>query len=151
MKNNLAAAPGLAYRIESATNGAGFAVWQDGTVDISIGEVEADDGGEDRSALAEACEWLRSFLAEGPVKSGEAIPQARKDGISEMTLKRAKKVVGVETEQKHRGWWWKLPGQTIGGDDSASDAGATDESPSDAEPNDDSRPNAEVIQTSFTF
>lgn len=151
VKNNLAAAPGLAYRIESASNGAGFAVWQDGTVDISIGEVEADDSGEDRSATTEAAEWLRSFLADGPVKSAEAIRQANRDGITTITLKRAKTGAGVQSEQKHRAWWWKLQGQSIGGDDSTPDAEANDDSPPEAEARDDSQPAADVVESSFTF
>ncbi len=152
VKNNLAAAPGLAYQIKSANNGAGYAVWQDGTVDISIGEVEADEGGEDRSALTEAVEWLRSFLSDGAVKAAEAIQQAKKDGISEMTLKRAKKVVGIEPEQKQRVWWWKLPGQSIGGNDSTSNAEANDDSTLHAEANDDNQPAAaDVVESSFTF
>jgi len=94
VKNNLAAAPGLAYQIESADNGAGFAVWQEGTVDVSVGEVEAEGAGEDRSALTEAVEWLRSFLSDGPVKAVEALRQSKKDGVTEITLKRAKNSYG---------------------------------------------------------
>jgi hypothetical protein len=109
VKNNLGAAPGLAYRIESATNGAGLAKWEDGPVSITIGEVEADGGPEDRSAIEEAVEWLRSFLSEGPIKASEAKKQAGRDGVSEVTLKRAKKRLGVTAEQRERCWWWRLP------------------------------------------
>jgi hypothetical protein len=109
VKNNLGAAPGLAYRIESATNGAGRAKWEDGPVEITIGEVESDGGSEDRSAIEEAVEWLRAFLAEGAVKASEAKKQAGRDGVSEVTLKRAKKRLGVMAEQRERCWWWRLP------------------------------------------
>lgn len=109
VKNNLAAAPGLAYRIETAANGAGFAVWEEGTVDRSIHEVESDSDGEDRSALEEAVEWLAMFLSDGAVKAAEAKKQARSEGITERTLKRAKKRLSVETFQQDRSWWWRLP------------------------------------------
>lgn len=109
VKNNLAAAPGLAYRIRSSDNGAGFAEWEEGTVDISIAEVEADGVGDDRSAMEEAINWLNSFLSEGPVKASEAKREANKDGITEATLKRAKKRLRVESYQRDRSHWWRLP------------------------------------------
>lgn len=113
VKNNLGAAPGLAYRIESADNGSGFAVWEDGTVEITIGEVESEGGSEDRSAVDEAIEWLSGFLSGGPVKAAEAKKQAGRDGIAEVTLKRAKKKLRVAAEQRERCWWWRLPEQSL--------------------------------------
>jgi Bifunctional DNA primase/polymerase, N-terminal/AAA domain len=112
VKNNLSAAPGLAFRIESGPNKAGFAVWEEGTVSTTIGEVESDEGGDDRSALQEAVDWLRAFLSEGEVQASEAKKKSRADGIAERTLKRAKKKLRVVTFQKDRSWWWKLPGDT---------------------------------------
>jgi hypothetical protein len=109
VKNNLAAAPGLAYRIKSSDNGAGFAVWEEGTVDLTIAEVESEGGAEDRSAVDEAQAWLLSFLSEGAVKASEAKRKANQDGISERTLKRAKKTMEIVTEQRDRCWWWRLP------------------------------------------
>lgn len=108
VKNNLAAAPGLAYRIRSSDNGAGFAEWEEGTVDISIDEVESE-GGSDRSALEEAEAWLFCVLSEGPVKASEVKQKANKDGIAEATLKRAKKRLRVESYQSDRSHWWRLP------------------------------------------
>jgi hypothetical protein len=112
VKNNLTTAPGLAYRIQSGANKAGFAVWEEGTVETTIGEVESDDRGEDRSALQEAVEWLRTFLSEGEVQAAEAKKKSRAEGIAERTLKRAKKTLKVETFQKDRSHWWKLSGQS---------------------------------------
>ncbi len=113
VKNNLGASPGLAYRIESADNGAGFAVWEDGPVSITISEVESDAGGEDRSAVEEAIEWLSGFLSGGPVKASEAKKQAGRDGITERTLARAKKKLRIIAEQRERCWWWSLPDQSL--------------------------------------
>jgi hypothetical protein len=103
----------LAYRIESADNGSGRAVWEDGTVEITISEVESDGGGDDRSAIEEAIEWLSGFLSGGPVKASEAKKQSGKDGIAERTLKRAKQRLRVTAEQKERCWWWSLPDQSL--------------------------------------
>jgi hypothetical protein len=109
VKNNLAAAPGLAYRIHSGSNGAGFAVWEEGTVDISIGDVEADESRESQSAIDEVGVWLQGFLSDGPVKASEALKESRKIGFAEKTLKRAKKRLGVVANQSERVWWWQLP------------------------------------------
>jgi hypothetical protein len=103
----------LAYRIESADNGSGRAVWEDGTVEITISEVESDGGGEDRSAVEEAIEWLSGFLSGGPVKAAEAKKQAGRDGITERTLARAKKKLRIIAEQRERCWWWSLPDQSL--------------------------------------
>jgi putative DNA primase/helicase len=111
VKNNLAKPSGLAFRIESSSNGAGFAIWEEGTVDMSIDEAEADGAGEDRSACTEATEWLQSFLSDGPVKASEAKNVSHKEGIAERTLSRAKKRLKVESFQQDRCHWWKLPEQ----------------------------------------
>jgi putative DNA primase/helicase len=113
VKNNLGAAPGLAYQIESADNGSGRAVWEADPVSITIGEVESEGGGDDRSAVEEAIEWLSGFLSGGPVKASEAKKQAGRDGIAEVTLKRAKKKLRVAAEQRERCWWWRLPDQSL--------------------------------------
>jgi hypothetical protein len=109
VKNNLSAAPGLAYRIQSGSNGAGFAVWEEGTVDISIGEVEDVESRDSKSAIEEVEEWLQGYLSGGPVKASEAIRDANKNGFSEKTLKRAKKNLQVVANQSDRAWWWQLP------------------------------------------
>lgn len=109
VKNNLSAAPGLAYRIQSGSNGAGFAVWEEGTVDITIGEVEADGSDEDLSAIEEVVEWLQGFLSDGPVKASEIKSQSSKEGFSYITVKRAKKKLRIDAKQSDRAWWWSLP------------------------------------------
>lgn len=109
VKNNLAAAPGLAYRIASADNGAGHAVWEDGPVDVTIDEVEAEGGTEPRRAIDEAEEWISAMLAEGPVKASEIEKLSRQDGISESTLKRAKARLKVKSYQENGCWCWRLP------------------------------------------
>jgi hypothetical protein len=136
VKNNLAKAPTLAFKIEGTSDGAGFAVWEDKPVEIEIAEAEADQGDENRSDLDQAVEWIRSFLSEGEVRASEAELQARKDGIKERTLRRARKRLGVVCYQKNRAWWWRLGGSEEG------DAGSED-NPQESE--------AESIETNFVF
>lgn len=78
---------------------------------ISADDVVSDH--ESRTAQDEAVEWLRALLADGPVPAKEATRKAREDGISERTLRRARKAAGVRTEQDRgkngiSGWLWRL-------------------------------------------
>ena len=47
------------------------------------------------------------------MKASEAKKQAGRDGIAEVTLKRAKKKLRVAAEQRDRCWWWRLPEQSL--------------------------------------
>lgn len=78
---------------------------------VTADDVVADF--ETRSARDEAIEWLRALLANGPVKAKDAQRQARDVGISDSTLKRAKRTAGVISEQDRddsgiTGWIWRL-------------------------------------------
>ena len=72
---------------------------------------------EHADARSEAVEFLECVLADGPVPASRVKEEAEDAGISESTLKRAKKVVGVITYRENeagekRGagrWMWKLP------------------------------------------
>lgn len=70
---------------------------------------------EERGAVNEAVDFLRSLLAEGPVLAREGETEARGRGIAERTLKRARRHIGVLAEREevtNRGrvgaWWWRL-------------------------------------------
>jgi putative DNA primase/helicase len=82
---------------------------------ITADDVVADH--ETRSARDEAVEWLRTLLADGPVRARDAQRQAQDIGISARTLARAKLTAGVKSEQSRdenniSGWVWHLPGQS---------------------------------------
>lgn len=71
-----------------------------------------------RTARDEAVEWLHAQLADGkPHRTTELQTQAKIDGISEGTLKRAKDQLSVVSKPHHDGkkgqgaaWWsWQLP------------------------------------------
>src|ERR687894_1114730 len=65
---------------------------------------------EEKSALAEAKEFLTSELARTPVTAKAIKKGARETDISERTLRRAKQILGVRSQKKSDGsWTWSLP------------------------------------------
>jgi hypothetical protein len=79
--------------------------------DISADDVVSD--ADTRSALDEAVEWLRDVLADGPMDAKEVHRRARENGISERTLRRAKRPAGVVSESSRAetgisGWCWAM-------------------------------------------
>jgi RecA-family ATPase len=68
--------------------------------------------GPDPTAKVDAAEWLVAELLDGPRRAAELKMLAEKAGITEITLKRAKKELGVIAEQAtgqaHGGWTWEL-------------------------------------------
>jgi hypothetical protein len=83
---------------------------QPATIDAA-GLLAASDGSdEDRSAVAEAVEWLKDQLNNGARPAGDLLKASRKDGIAERTLRRAKSLLGVRSERSEgdAGWRWAL-------------------------------------------
>jgi hypothetical protein len=76
-------------------------------------EVESRVSG---SVLDEATEWLGSLLADDALAAKEVFSHASKEGISKATLKRAKELIGVQSNRHSEGnkgkgdWFWYLPG-----------------------------------------
>ena len=56
-------------------------------------------------------ELLQSELASGPRPFAELLRRARRDGISESTLREAKKLLNIKAEKSDfsGGWRWRLP------------------------------------------
>jgi hypothetical protein len=79
------------------------------TVDDLLDAARADD----RSALREAIYVLFSVLAEGPLLASAAKSAVLNAGVSSATLKRAKKVLRIESFRKGFGrgstFYWELP------------------------------------------
>lgn len=112
-KCNLAAQPdSLIFHLEHALDSSRI-VWG-GASSHTARDLLAEPVGEERSALEDAKDYLEATLANGPVRAGEVKRGAREGDISERTLNRAKKALGVECYQEagrpHPGWLWKLPG-----------------------------------------
>lgn len=69
---------------------------------------------EDRTARAEAEEWLAEVLALGPVPAAKIKADAIQAGIAQATVRRAKSALGVKSRRWGRpgaegGWCWALP------------------------------------------
>jgi AAA domain len=76
---------------------------------------EAMEAASSRGAKREAKEFLLNRLEAGPVKYDDIVEEAKQEGIAVMTLKRAKKDLGIKSRKEHgRGdgsWFWELPPQ----------------------------------------
>jgi hypothetical protein len=117
-KNNLAKAPkSLMFTLEEAESGAAVRVNWLGESEVSAHQLLATPREEEHAdARSEALEFLNEVLADGPVPASDIIQDAEDAGMSEKTLRRAKKLLGVvgyrEGEAGKRGagrWLWKLP------------------------------------------
>lgn len=117
VKNNIGQkAPGLGYYIttKTVTNGivAPCILWDDGPVDVTADQAiaAANAAMKDGGAMDEAKDFLRELLANGPVDVTEGEEAAKKHGIKERTLRRARKELKIKSEKTgfDRGWTWSL-------------------------------------------
>lgn len=102
VKNNLARSTGLSYSVVD-----GRCQWNAEAVMIAADEIS--ETGE--TPRGEARNWLLATLADGPKPSKLLLERARADGISEKTLRRAQKELGIEPEKVGDSWSWRLPSQ----------------------------------------
>jgi len=116
-KNNLAMPPtSLMFGLEEAESGSVRVNWL-GSSEVSAKDLLATPQDQEHAdARSEAVEFLNEVLVDGPVAASQVKEEAEDAGISERTLARAKKVVGVmsyregETGERGKGQWlWKLP------------------------------------------
>lgn len=116
VKNNLSRdTQGLAYSITNdPTHDVGVIAWEANPVSISADEALAptdrrDDA--DRSELDQATAWLRAALAHGSTESKQVFREAKANGISEKTLRRAAAALGIKPEKSSFDgpWAWSLP------------------------------------------
>jgi hypothetical protein len=116
-KNNLAMPPAsLMFGLEEAEGGSVRVNWL-GQSEVSARDLLATPQDQEHAdARSEAVEFLNEVLADGPVAASQVKGEAEDAGISERTLARAKKTVGVisyregETGERGKGQWlWRLP------------------------------------------
>jgi putative DNA primase/helicase len=103
VKNNLARCNGLAYSIID-----GRCHWEEGEVMVSADDIEGDD-----SPRGEAKQWLRAKLEDGPKPAKWLLSNSKSDGISEKTLRRAQKELGIISDRLGDAWVWRLPEQEL--------------------------------------
>jgi hypothetical protein len=113
-KCNLAKLPAsLAFDRNTADNGALRIGWIGESTHTSETLLAAPKDDEDRDAVEEAVEVLRSILEDGPVEAEAVKKQARKAGVSERTLYRAKATLKARSKKLvfNGPWYWLLPCQ----------------------------------------
>jgi hypothetical protein len=113
-KCNLAKMPAsLAFDLSTADNGALRVGWIGESTHTAESLLAAPRDDEDKGAEQEAVEVLRSVLESGPVVAEEVKRDARRAGISDRTLSRAKAILGVKSRKvgfTGKGvWQWFLP------------------------------------------
>ena len=120
VKNNLGPKPrGIGFSISTKLIASGIeapcVIWDDEPVDVTADEAiaAAVEARKHETPIAEAKEFLRDLLADGPVDADEGKGQAEEQGISPRTLARAKKEIGVISAREggigaEGKWKWKL-------------------------------------------
>ena len=101
----------LAYEILSNLAETPFINWLGPTQHTAASLLnDQADNQEERSAVREAGEFLQEFLKAGPRKVTDIFKDARKAGIAEKTLRRAKFAIGVKATKAAMddGWIWGL-------------------------------------------
>jgi putative DNA primase/helicase len=94
IKSNIARFPeALGFRIEKSG--------------ITFGDPPARP--ESQSVLEQAVDFLTDRLSQGRVLSTKLYAEADSIGISESTLRRAKKQLGIKCKKEDGPWYWKLP------------------------------------------
>jgi len=122
-KSNIASDEGgCSYSVEECTVGDGITttrvLWGDtitGSAREILADVEGDDNDDRRTALDEACDFLRDALKAGPVPVKQLKADADGCGLTWATVRRAQKIVGA-TPRKEGGnfgdgkqqWIWHL-------------------------------------------
>ena len=125
IKHNLAAdSPGYAFEITE-----GRLLWRGESHVTADALLAPAEGSTERSALEEAKGFLREALAAAPMRYKNLVAAAREQGISLVTLRRAKDALGVDSRRRQVGygggqgyWEWALPAQ----DDQVSQLGEDD-------------------------
>jgi hypothetical protein len=119
-KSNYGAiAPSLRYEIKlDDVDGQPEAVLiERGECDHRADDLLAASVGNERTERDEAADLLRDELADGPEPQKAVQAAARAAGISEATLKRAKRIVGIGSKKEPGStigaWWWALPDQAM--------------------------------------
>lgn len=122
LKSNLAKAPSsLAFALDEAPNGAVRVGWTGPSPHTAESLLAAPRDDEERGAVGEAVEVLRTILAGGAVSSKDVKASAGRAGVSEVTLRRAKSLLQVKARLVGFGrdgqWHWSLPEPESGRDD----------------------------------
>ncbi len=114
-KSNLGPIPrSLAYVLEPVPDTEVTRIGWQGETDLKAADILWHDQGLSQSKagedMAEARRFLARILASGPTQARDVFKQAKEAGISEITVRRAKKDLKVQSVRYGTSWAWKLPG-----------------------------------------
>ncbi len=113
-----------AIRFEVRQVGDSSAVVFGEEVNLTQREVFGQRPGPEPEAQDEAVEFLRSELADGPRSAKDVVADAKAAGVTEATLRRAKKRLHIRPapvrgdDNKITGWVWALPEGEVGSETS---------------------------------
>jgi putative DNA primase/helicase len=107
-KNNLADAPGMAFRIVD-----GRIEWEPDPVYDNV-DIAGQQSKVTPREIAEA--FLERALQDGPVPADQILEEAMKKGISKTTLYRVKRDLKVDSQRSGNAWLWALIEQDETGD-----------------------------------
>jgi hypothetical protein len=113
VKNNLCPpAPSLRWRLVGNGEGVARVEWL-GTSEHKADALLSDpaDMSDERSALREACDFLRDLLGGGEQSAADVFKRGREAGVSERTMERAKRRLGVRHRKQFGSgrFVWYLP------------------------------------------
>lgn len=77
-----------------------------GPVALDADDALSTEPDEERTALAEAMDWLEMELSNGPVAAKQVQKDADANGIAERTLRRAKVKLGIDAKKDSITWYW---------------------------------------------
>lgn len=80
-----------------------------GTSELSAAELVAPEVIEQGGSRAEAAKFLQEALAHGPRPAVEMVDEATANGITDSTLKRARKSLNIQAFKLGKTWYWELP------------------------------------------
>jgi hypothetical protein len=111
VKNNISTPPpSLAFEFVDD-----MLVWNSEPTNITADAILAGPHSiEERAARQDAAEFLRELLAESPVQSKKIFKDARDNGFSEATIRRAKEKLNIHTfhvgkpGDRDQSWYWQL-------------------------------------------
>ncbi len=111
LKNTQGSAPGvLPFRVAGSESRIDWEGGQPaGDVRVAAHPEDRDRAADARSVLGEAVTWLAATLSTGPRASSELFREARDAGITAMTLRRAKALLGIRALRDAETWRWLIP------------------------------------------
>jgi hypothetical protein len=115
--------PALRYRLESTPGSdAARVIWDAEPVTINASELLAAADDASRSERDEARDWMKDFLAGSAKPAHDVLKAGRIAGFTDITLRRAKKALGVVSTKSGFGcegkWAWSLPDHELASDHS---------------------------------